>query len=135
MTHETRLDPSLFEHPACPGCCPCCAELARLKDRNTGHGNPLGGFNPGPAPHNGTETSRLAAGQVGDRRPIHERIVALLQQRPQTCGELEAQLVGTHQGISARVRELVIGGVIEDTGHTRANPVTGRRARIYRIAR
>ena len=49
-----------------------------------------------------------------------------------TCDELEVEMGGRHQTISARVRELSLAGLIADEGGRRKTR-SGRKARVYVI--
>ena len=51
-----------------------------------------------------------------------------------TCEECEVALGMKHQTASARIRELVKAGLLEDTGK-RAKNTTGRTARVYRAVK
>lgn len=83
-----------------------------------------------------SETSKAAAARTGrGAGAMRMRITAFINSRPAgvTCDEIEVALGLAHQTASARVRELVLAGVIQDTGHTRATR-SGSAARIYAIA-
>lgn len=54
------------------------------------------------------------------------------EQGDATCDEAEVCLSLRHQTASARIRELVLGGFIEDTGGRRKTR-SGRRARVYAL--
>jgi len=85
-------------------------------------------------PHNGTETSWLAAESVktftGRLRLL---ILEYLKQQPDgaTCDQCEEALHLSHQTCSARIRELSQGGAIYHDGQRPTR--SGRAARIYRV--
>ncbi len=68
-----------------------------------------------------------AAASVRSRVLVHVRAA---RGRGVTCDEIEEQMAGRHQTISARVRELVQLGFIRDSG-VRRKTRSGRKARIY----
>ncbi len=82
----------------------------------------------------GSDTSEAAAGSLDEstlsrlRRKVHAFIA--MRADGATCDEVEIALDLRHQTASARVRELVLGGFIEDTGRRRLTS-SGRRARVY----
>jgi len=48
-----------------------------------------------------------------------------------TCEMLETLMRGRHQGVSARIRELVLEGLVEDSGGTRRNIGSKRDAVVW----
>lgn len=85
-------------------------------------------------PHNGTETSAAAARSM---RPVagtlRARVLAVFERcgaHGATCDEVERDMDGRHQTISARVYELRNGGWIVDSGRTRKTR-SGRQAIVY----
>lgn len=82
----------------------------------------------------GSDTSEAAADSLDEtslsrlRRKVHTFIAA--QSDGATCDEVEIALDLRHQTASARVRELVLTGFIEDTGQRRLTS-SGRPARVY----
>ena len=85
----------------------------------------------GRAPHNGTDTSILAAASVDNcTATMRGRLLTLIGSGKSTCDELEARTGWRHQTVSARIRELVLLGSIVDTGE-RAKTRSGRSARLY----
>lgn len=112
------------------------AQALRMCAKDLGRLLPKGAM--GPVPHNGTDTSKAAAASIDapNRKSWHDQIMDEFRTATSlaglTCGEVEARLPhGTHQGISARIRELVKAGKLVDSGHRRKNPDSGRKARIY----
>lgn len=104
----------------------CARELREILPKNS----------MGPVPHNGTDTSAAAAVTITDRVDRHKEIMDLFRKADSiaglTCGQVEDRLPHrTHQSVSARIRELVKGGKLVDSGHRRKNPSTGRTARVY----
>lgn len=88
----------------------------------------------GTPPHvRGSDTS-LAAAEAIEPHVGTQQARALAVVRAAlagaTCDEVEALTGGRHQGISARLRELVQLGKIVDSGQRRATR-SGRQARIY----
>lgn len=85
-------------------------------------------------PHNGTDTSRAAAASVRFQAPADReavmRVVVAAGRRGATCDECEVVTGLLHQNCSARVRDLVLSGYIEDSGQRRPTR-TGRAARVY----
>jgi len=81
-----------------------------------------------------SDTSGAAADSVvRNITELHREILALFDRATDglTCDEVEVALQGRHQTISARVRELVLKGLIYDS-QTRRQTRSGRRARVYR---
>lgn len=91
----------------------------------------------GQAPHNGTETSKAAAGNVTPRAgTIREQVLEMIQlslTRGMTCDELEFVLGRPHTTVSARIRELSLMGLIDIAPYTRKTRY-GRDARVYLCA-
>ena len=91
----------------------------------------------GRPPRVDEDTSGAAADSI---RPIlnhlQEAVLDVLRDAPggMTCDSVEAALSGRHQTISARVRELVLLGEIEDSGERRKTR-SGRTARVYVVTR
>jgi hypothetical protein len=82
----------------------------------------------------GSDTSEAAADSVATGAALlRERVYRVIAERDgATCDEVEAQIDGRHQTVSARVRELVQLGRIVDTGQRRPTR-SGRAARVYRV--
>jgi hypothetical protein len=80
------------------------------------------------------DTSEAAADSVATGAALlRERVYRVIAERDgATCDEVEAQIDGRHQTVSARVRELVQLGRIVDTGQRRPTR-SGRAARVYRV--
>ena len=79
-----------------------------------------------------SDTSEAAAEMVTPsaatmRRRVYEHID---RSGSATCDECEAALQMKHQTCSARIRELVKAGLVEDTGHRRRTR-SGATARVY----
>ncbi len=84
---------------------------------------------PGFAP---TDTSRAAADKIEPvagtlQAEVYDRIKAW----PSTCEEVEIALELSHQTASARIRELALYELIEDSGARRRNH-SGRTAIVWR---
>ena len=66
------------------------------------------------------QTSRAAYESVGRGcKSLNERLFESLVDENYTCDELEVLLEAKHQSISARIRQGVLDGDIEDTGERR----------------
>ena len=65
------------------------------------------------------------------RRVLGYFLSPLNRLKGRTCEECEVDLGMRHQTASARIRELVVAGLLEDTKARRQN-VTGRTARVYK---
>ena len=108
------------------------ADINRLETENARLRNLAPPFRTG-APHNGTDTSIRAAQHVAPKAgAMRQTILDLYTQRgPLMCGQVE-QLTGwQHQSVSARIRELVLEGALEDTGRRAVWEGSGRTQRIY----
>lgn len=81
----------------------------------------------------GSDTSYDAAKSIaGGAEAMRVKCLEVIRQNGSaTCDEVETQLDGRHQTISARVRELVQLGFIYDTGERRKTR-SGRSARVYK---
>lgn len=64
---------------------------------------------------------------------LRRRVLIALAGGDATCDELEVALDMSHQTCSARVRELVLLGLVQDTGQRRKTR-SGRGARVYSTA-
>lgn len=87
----------------------------------------------------GSDTSSDAADSLDESllSRLRAKVFALIDMRGErgaTCDEIEMALDLRHQTASARVRELVLGGLIFDTGKRRITR-SGRGARVYCCAR
>lgn len=83
----------------------------------------------------GSDTSEGAAGSFDSAvlQRLRGMVFALVKQRARfgaTCDEVEIELQLRHQTASARLRELVLAGAIEDTGRRR-DTRSHRKARVY----
>jgi predicted ArsR family transcriptional regulator len=80
----------------------------------------------------GSDTSEEAAERIAESVAGLRRQILFLIYRdgPITCDAVEVLMRGRHQTISARIRELVQMGFVEDTG-LRAETRSGRNARLY----
>ena len=66
------------------------------------------------------QTSRAAYESIGRGcNSLHQRILGSLVDENYTCDELEVLLEAKHQSISARIRQGVLDGDIEDSGERR----------------
>ena len=66
------------------------------------------------------QTSREAYESVGRGcNSLHDRLLESLVDENYTCDELEVLLDAKHQSISARIRQGVLDGDIEDSGERR----------------
>ena len=66
------------------------------------------------------QTSRAAYESVGRGcNSLHDRLLESLVDENYTCDELEVLLDAKHQSISARIRQGVLDGDIEDSGERR----------------
>lgn len=78
------------------------------------------------------DTSKAAADKIaavsGD---LAQLVLAAISDKPQTCFELETVLGLPHQTASARVRELVLKELVEDSGARRPT-ASGRNAKVWR---
>lgn len=89
----------------------------------------------GEPPHNGTDTSREAARRV--RKTVSQKAQTVLQAVTAagaygaTCDEVEVAIDMSHQTASARMRELALAGLIEDTGLRRPTR-TNSPAKVWR---
>lgn len=88
----------------------------------------------GKPPHEASsETSREAAESVAEISGAQRQAVAdLIVQSPRTDDEIEVLTGYRHQSCSARRRELVLAGVIEDSGEKRLTR-SGRKATVWRL--
>lgn len=81
-----------------------------------------------------SETSRAAAASmVPTAGTLCARVLAHIKSKGSvgaTCDEIELAFDGRHQTISARVRELSLGGQIQDRGGKRKTR-SGRNAVVY----
>lgn len=79
-----------------------------------------------------SDTSKAAAQEIAPvADSLRQRVLRAIQTRGDaTCDEIEVTLGMRHQTASARLRELVLGGFIEDTG-TRRKTRSGRGAVVY----
>ena len=89
----------------------------------------------GRPPHvRGNDTSEMAADSVAlSVKTWRWRVlvtVCAAGQNGMTCDEVEEHLGLVHQNASARIRELVLTGQIEDSGYRRPTR-SGRAARVY----
>lgn len=80
------------------------------------------------APHNGTETSRIAAEMMEPHIDRTERMVLDAIGQGSTCDELEVATGGRHTTISARINGLVKKGLLMDSGVKRLT--RGRRPAV-----
>ena len=82
----------------------------------------------------GSNTSEAAAKAASDEAPTLRRDVLKLIARTDdyglTCDDVEVSMSRSHQTISARIRELAQGGLVEDSGRRRFTR-SGRTARVY----
>ena len=85
-----------------------------------------------PAPHNGTETSKVAAAKA-KVRSHRARVLEALEAGEKTCEELEGWTGLAHQTVSAAVRALCQRGDIINTGRSKPTNLSGRQARIYAL--
>lgn len=80
-----------------------------------------------------SDTSEKAAKKVRPRaRTVREQVLAVIVRAKNygaTCEEVEDELRYPHQTVSARIRELALDGLIEDSGDRR--PTRGATARVY----
>lgn len=85
-----------------------------------------------PAPFvRASETSRDAAQSV-DGKTLRAIVLAFIRGRNgATCDDVEASLGLRHQTASARIRELVLGGHLIDSGKTNTTR-SGRKATVWR---
>ena len=88
----------------------------------------------GLPPHNDTDTSIAAAISVlEDAETMQGRVYRRIRQTGEygaTCDELEIRLNMRHTTCSARIRELVLKGIIKDSGQRRKGS-SGRDQRVY----
>jgi hypothetical protein len=85
----------------------------------------------------GSDTSQEAAASMDlFAAPCRASVYQFVRAAPEgaTCDEVEAALRMRHQNVSARLRELVLGGAIRDSGERRPTR-SGRRARIYVVTK
>ncbi len=87
----------------------------------------------GVPPWRDTETSLAAAvSMLPHVSRLGGRVLAEIRQAGGlTCAEVEERLRLAHQTASARIRELALQGVIEDSGQRRRTP-SGRRAIVWK---
>jgi len=87
-----------------------------------------------PAWEQGSETSEAAARAVADKAPSYRWQIHMIIKRAADGGmtddELEVVTGLTHQCASARRRELVLAGLVKDSGVTRLTR-SGRRAVVW----
>ena len=90
-----------------------------------------------PAPHSDQDTSRDAAKRIV---PHLARLETLVYEAIRAAGpeglcdhEIEAQTGLIHQTASARRRELVLKGMVVDSGNRRGTP-TGRMAKAWKTS-
>lgn len=86
----------------------------------------------GLPPHSNTTTSRAAAvSMVRDASRLGRLVLQFIAECDGlTCDEIERAAGLSHQTASARVRELVLKGLVTDSGHKR-NTCTGRKAIVW----
>ncbi len=79
-----------------------------------------------------SETSKAAAERTDNSAAaMREKVWSYIRKKDATCDEVEVALDMKHQTASARIRELVLGKRLVDTGLTRKTR-SGSPARIYR---
>lgn len=82
----------------------------------------------------GSETSEKAARSMKiSAASWRARILEHIRAKPSTCDEIEAEMNGTHQNISARITELKRLGFIVDSGERRRTR-SNRLAVVYTVA-
>ena len=92
----------------------------------------------GTLPYNkGSKTSKEAAESMCPLAPsIRERVFSFIQMATNamsgglTCDQVEIYSFGSHQTVSARIRELAKDGRIKDSGKTRKTR-SGRKAVVW----
>jgi hypothetical protein len=114
------------------GLCSVCGDPPRAHGRR--YPETLYGGTP---PHvRGSVTSLLAAERIAPiAGTMQARVLAVVRQAGEdgaTCDEVEQSLGGRHQSISARIRELVLLGWVEDSGRER--PTRSRRHAVVYVA-
>jgi predicted transcriptional regulator len=83
------------------------------------------------APHSNESTSKEAARSVEkDVSRIARLVLGEIKARPSTCDEVERATGLSHQTVSARIRALVLDGMIEDSREKRPTR-SGRRAIVW----
>lgn len=89
----------------------------------------------GVPPHNETDTSFLAAvGIVDAVNTYQQKVLEVIQDagvEGVTDVEIELILDLNPQTLRPRRRELVLKGLVRDSGRRRRNPTTGRRAIVW----
>jgi predicted ArsR family transcriptional regulator len=84
----------------------------------------------------GSDTSEAASdsmlGEAAKQRSAVYRAISTAQPPGATCEQVENHLGLKHQAASARIRELVLDGLVIDTGQRRRN-TSGRTAAIWTV--
>ncbi len=79
----------------------------------------------------GSDTSYEAAASMEEASGRYELMVLnLIKIRPRTCDECETALNAKHQNLSARIRTLVLKGLVIDSGQRRKTR-SGRNAIVW----
>ncbi len=85
------------------------------------------------APHNGTETSRVAAKSI---EPVMDRlekqVYEVLSRKPMTCDRVEVITGMSHQTASARINALARKKLIQPTGQ-KLPTRSGRPAMVWEV--
>lgn len=91
-------------------------------------------FYGGKPPHNNKDTSKEAAAKI--KKHVSKLAAEVFQviktKNGLTCDEVEVELEMSHQTASARIRELVLAGRIEDSGDRRPTR-SNRRATVWKV--
>ena len=92
----------------------------------------LFGYPASPGYVRGSDTSRAAARKINPSS-LRGKVLLYVQacgKAGATCDQCEVAMGGRHQTISARLRELVLMGFVEDTGRRRPTR-SGHMAAVY----
>lgn len=85
------------------------------------------------APHSNETTSKEAAKSMKPHTSrLAQRILEQIRLHPSTCEEVEQATGLPHQTVSARIRALVLDGIVENSGDKRPTE-SGRRAIVWRV--
>jgi predicted Rossmann fold nucleotide-binding protein DprA/Smf involved in DNA uptake len=85
------------------------------------------------APYANQSTSKAAAKAIEPHMGrMEQRVFDSIRARPKTAREVEEQLGMRAASVTARIRELVLAGRIEDSGEKR-DTGSGRKAIVWRV--
>lgn len=97
--------------------------LKKPYSKTSEDGNQISIFNkyPNSAGYKRRGTSRDAARRIGNSNTTHEKILAILREKPRTADEVAEALGRTVLYVRPRLSEMVAKGLICETGERRKN--------------